>query len=92
MPSLQAEAEHGDNDEIEATEMFGRQEPSPTGAACSTKPTSTWGKVCYSLEQRLPPPVKKFWNNQVSATVAHDRCRDHWGRQKQSQQKLLLCL
>ena len=82
MSSPQAEAEHGDDDGIEATEMYGHQEPSPTRSESSTEPISTWDNFCYSLNQRIPPAVKKFWSNQVSATVSHDKCRDHWGRQK----------
>ena len=80
MSSLQASAEHGDDDGIEATEMYGNQEPFPNGSECSTEPVTTWDKACYSLKQRIPLPVKKFWRNQVSATVSYDKCRDHWGR------------
>ena len=85
MSSLQAAPEHGDDDEIEATEMNGHQEPSRARSECSNEPVTTWGKVCYNLTQRIPPPVKKFWRNQISVTVDHDNCRDHWGRQDLSQ-------
>ena len=79
MASSNSETEHDDEDEIEATEMHAYQEPT-TGRPCNPKkPVSSLGRVYHSLKLGIPRPLKNFWNNQVSVTVSHDKCRDHFG-------------
>lgn len=92
MASSNSETEHDDEDEIEATEMRGYQEP-PTSRPCDpVKAISGFGRVYRSLKLRIPRPLKNFWNNQVSVTVSHDNCRDHFGMDEEFAQIIPLLI
>lgn len=76
MVSSNSETEHDDEDEIE---MHAYQEPATSRPCDPKKPISSLGRVYRSLKLGIPGPLKNFWNNQVSVTVSHDKCRDHFG-------------
>ena len=77
MPSSQAETEHI-GEEIEATEMHRYQE-SPNGTQGHRAADLAFSRVYCSMERIIPRSIRSFWNNQISVTVAHDSCRDHFG-------------
>lgn len=89
MVSSSSETEREDADEFEATEMHGRWEPPTIRQLGSVEPESAFGKAYCSIKRRLPRPLKDFWNHQISVTVSHDKCRDHFGMDGQSQHRFL---
>ena len=79
MASSNSETEHDDEDDIEATEMHAYEEPTTSRPCDPKKPMSSLERVYRRLKLGIPRPLKNFWNNQVSVTVSHEQCRDHFG-------------
>ena len=81
--SEEEEDHYDDNTTIEATELQGLDQPSNTingfmGSLpqddIATSPTQNLGRY-----EATKCSIRLFWQRQVSATVAHDACRDHFG-------------
>ena len=77
--ALQSDTEHEDEDQLEATEMHDYVEPPSIWSHASIEPHSLLNRVNCGLKAGIPRPLRTFWNCQISVSVSHDLCRDHFG-------------
>ena len=70
--------EAGQDDQREATELH-RYVDGHHGDNERVAPTPAPNGVLREQTERITHPIKSFWRQQISATVPHDKCRDHLG-------------
>lgn len=75
-------SEHDDDTEREATEMDSYN--GVLGGNGESLGSRRGARVHPESNNSYFKPIKCFWKRQVSATVPHEACRDHFGMHKPS--------
>ena len=70
---------HIEDDDREATELRERQLDHVAVIHHPPLPASTPSSPSKRLVEQVRKPLSNFWKHQVSTTVPHDDCRDHFG-------------